>query len=395
MSLKNKIIQLTSEFYAEIVQNRRFLHQHPELSFQEYQTSEFISKKLTEYGIEHRNGIAKTGIIGWIKGKNPDAKMIALRADMDALPIAEENDVSYRSTNHGVMHACGHDVHVASLLGTARVLNQLKDEFEGTVMLIFQPSEERLPGGARMMVEEGIFNERKPDAVIAQHVLPSLETGYVGFRPGIYIASTDQLYVTVKGKGGHGAIPYEVVDPVLAASHIIIALQQIVSRLADAAVPTVLSFGKIVANGSTNIIPDEVYMEGTFRTMNETWRTEAHDKMVKLAQSIAEGMGAECDFVIKKGYPFLVNDEKITTQAKGFAEELVGPDKVSGLDLRMTAEDFAYFTQQYPCTYYRLGVKKKDILSFPLHSSKFDVDEEALKTGVSLMAWLGVRFLSD
>jgi amidohydrolase len=393
MDLKEKILYYTSEFFNEIVQNRRYLHQHPELSFREFGTSGFISKKLTEYGIRHKSKIAETGIVGWIEGRNPEIRMIALRADMDALPIQEENDVSYRSLNSGVMHACGHDVHMASLLGVARVLNQIKDEFEGTVMLIFQPSEERLPGGAKLMMEQGIFDDRKPDIMIAQHVFPSLDAGFVGFKPGVYMASTDELYVTIKGKGGHGAIPHEIIDPVLAASHIIVALQQIVSRNAEAVVPTVLSFGKVIANGSTNIVPNEVYMEGTFRTMNELWRDAAHEKMVKLAKSIAEGMGVECDFVIKKGYPLLINDEDVTRNAEAYAKELLGPDKIKPLDIRMTAEDFSYFSQLYPSTYYRLGVRKAGKMSSHLHSSGFDIDEEALRTGVTVMTWLGVRFL--
>jgi amidohydrolase len=391
--LKDRIVQLTSEFFAEIVQNRRYLHQNPELSFQEFKTADFVSKKLTEYGIKHQCGIAKTGIVGWIEGVNPELKMVALRADMDALPILEENDVPYQSLAKGVMHACGHDVHTSSLLGVARVLHEMKGEFEGSVMLIFQPSEERLPGGAKLMMEQGIFEQREPDAIIGQHVLPSLDAGFVGFRPGVYMASTDELYVTIKGKGGHGAIPHEITDPVLAASHIIIALQQIVSRNAEAVIPTVLSFGKVIANGSTNIIPNEVYMEGTFRTMNETWRTIAHEKMTKMAKSIAEGMGVECDFIIKKGYPVLVNDEEVTNYAASCAGELLGQDKVQPLDIRMTAEDFSYFSQKYPCTYYRLGVKKAGEDGYPLHSSKFNIDEEALRTSVALMAWLGIKLL--
>ncbi|MDP4207950.1 MAG: M20 family metallopeptidase [Bacteroidota bacterium] len=393
MNLKEEIRNFASEFYPEILLNRCHLHQNPELSFQEYQTAEFISQKLTEYKIEYQSNIADTGVVGWIKGKNPDKKMIALRADTDALPIDEENDVPYRSVNKGVMHACGHDVHTASLLGTARILNQLRNEFEGTVMLIFQPSEEKLPGGAKRMIDAGIFNNRKPAIILGQHVFPGLEAGYVGFRPGMYMASSDELYVTVRGKGGHGAMPHQVADTILIASHIIVALQQIVSRNAHAAIPTVLSFGKITANGATNIIPREVKIEGTFRTMNENWRAQAHEKMIKLAQSIAEGMGAECDFIVKKGYPFLVNDEAVTNSAVEFAGDFLGTDKISGLELRMTAEDFSYYTLEYPCTYYRLGVKKPGKVSFPLHSSRFDIDESALKTGPALMAYLAVSFL--
>jgi amidohydrolase len=393
VDLKEKILSLANQFHFEIIQNRRHIHRNPELSFEEYKTSEFISCKLTEYGIEHRHGVAKTGILGWIYGKNPDSRMIALRADMDALPIDEENNAAYCSVNPGVMHACGHDVHTSSLLGTARILSRLRNEFEGTVMLIFQPAEETLPGGARLMIEEGIFNQRKPDMLFAQHVHPMLEAGYVGFRSGVYMASCDELHVTIHGKGGHGAMPQQVSDCILAASHIIVALQQIVSRNALPLIPTVLSFGKVMANGATNVIPDEVTLEGTFRTFNEAWRADAHQKMIKLAQSVAEGMGCSCTFNIIKGEPVLVNDEMVTSQAKVFAKELLGMDKVSNLEMLMTSEDFAHYTQLLPCTYYRLGVKKKGEAAHNLHTSMFDIDEEALKTGAALMAWETVSFL--
>ncbi|NJK97514.1 MAG: amidohydrolase [Bacteroidales bacterium] len=393
MELKEKILALADKFFPETVDIRRYIHQHPELSFQEFETSEYVCKKLNEWGIEYKNNIVKTGIVAYIRGKNPDKKLLALRADMDALPIKEENNLPYKSLNEGVMHACGHDAHTSVLLGAARIVNELKDEFEGTVMLIFQPGEEKLPGGAKLMLEEGIFNERKPDMVIAQHVLPTLDAGYVGFKPGIYMASCDELFITVKGKGGHGAMPHQLNDTVLASAHLIVALQQVVSRFAEASVPSVLSIGKVIANGATNVIPGEVYMEGTFRTMNESWRTKAHEKMTILAKGLMEGMGCECDFRIDKGYPVVVNDEKITTDAQKMAKQFLGNEKVIDLDIRMTAEDFAYFTQLYPCTFYRLGVNKKGETASPLHSSKFDIDEQALQTGTGLMAWLAISFL--
>lgn len=394
MNLKERIKQLTEEFYPEIIEIRRHIHQNPELSFQEHATSAYICSKLKEWNIEYKNNIVETGIVAFIYGKNANKKLIALRADMDALPVNEENEVSYKSKNNGVMHACGHDVHTSSLLGTVRVLKELKDELEGTVMFIFQPGEEKLPGGAKLMLEEGIFNTRKPDMVIAQHVLPNLDAGFVGFKPGMYMASCDELFITVKGKGGHGAMPHQINDTVLASAHLIVALQQVVSRFAEASVPSVLSIGKVIANGATNVIPGEVYMEGTFRTMNENWRQSAHQKMKTLAKGLMEGMGCECDFRIEKGYPVLINDEKTTLAAKDFAGELLGKEKVIDLETRMTAEDFAYFTQLYPCTFYRLGVNKKGETSSPLHSSKFNIDEDALKTGVGLMAWLSLSFLN-
>lgn len=393
MDLKEKILALSERYLQETIQIRRYIHQHPELSFEEFETSAYVCKKLEEWGIEYKNNFVKTGVIAFIKGKNPEKRLIALRADMDALPIREENDVLYKSLNEGVMHACGHDVHTSSLLGAARILKEMQNEIEGTVMLIFQPGEEKLPGGAKLMIEEGIFNGRKPDMVIAQHVLPTMDAGYVGFKPGMYMASCDELFITVKGKGGHGAMPHQINDTVLASAHLIVALQQVVSRFAEASVPSVLSIGKVIANGATNVIPSEVYMEGTFRTLNENWRMKAHEKMSTLAKGLMEGMGCECDFRIEKGYPVVVNDEKTTLEARAFAKQFLGDDKVIDLDIRMTAEDFAYFTQLYPCTFYRLGVNKKGQTSSPLHSSHFDIDEDALKTGMSTMAWLAVSFL--
>ncbi len=395
MDFKEKIEKLAEKFFQETIEIRRHIHQNPELSFQEYETSKYVCNKLDEWNIQYKNNVVSTGIVAFIKGKNPDKKLIALRADMDALPIKEDNDFPYKSVNEGVMHACGHDVHTASLLGAARILKELETEIEGTVMLIFQPGEEKLPGGARLMLEEGIFNDRKPDMVIAQHVLPNLDAGFVGFRPGMYMASCDELFITVKGKGGHGAIPHQINDTVLASAHLIVALQQVVSRFAEASVPSVLSIGKVIANGATNVIPGEVYMEGTFRTMNEPWRMKAHEKMTTLAKGLMEGMGCEVDFRIEKGYPVLINDEETTIKASKLAKEYLGDNHVIDLDLRMTAEDFSYFTQLYPCTFYRLGVNTKGEVSAPLHSSKFDIDEQALKTGIGTMAWLAASFLYE
>ncbi len=396
MDLKTKIEKLAHQYFPEVVDIRRHIHQHPELSFEEYKTSEFVCGKLEEYGISYKKGFVKTGIVGTIKGKNPDKKIVALRADMDALPVDEQNEVSYKSVNSGVMHACGHDVHTSSLLGTARILNELRDEWEGTVLLIFQPGEEKLPGGAKLMMEEGALDNPRPDLIIGQHVMPLLEAGKVGFRPGMYMASTDEIYMTVKGSGGHAAMPHQLVDPVLIASHIIVALQQIVSRHANTLVPSVLSFGRVEAKGATNVIPNEVKIEGTFRTLNESWRINAHKKIVKMAQSIAEGMGGSCDVNIKGGYPFLVNDEETTNRSIEFARDILGDSNVVNLDIRMTAEDFAYFSQKYPSTFYRLGVMdKKGTKNSSLHTSTFDVDESALETGMKTMAWLAVSLLAD
>lgn len=393
--LKARVKQLASEFAADTVQIRQHIHANPELSFQEFQTSAFVKNKLESFGLQAEN-MAETGLVVLLKGKNPEKKTIALRADLDALPIFEKNDVAYKSKNEGVMHACGHDVHTASLLGTARILSQLKDEFEGTVKLIFQPGEEKFPGGASIMIKEGVLQNPAPEAILGQHVFPLLETGKVGFRSGMYMASADEIYVTVKGKGGHAAIPEMNVDPVLISAHIIVALQQIVSRVASPKIPTVLSFGKVQANGATNVIPDEVKLEGTFRTMNEKWRAEAHEKMKKMAEQMAEAMGGSCEFTILKGYPFLQNEPQLTENARAAAEQYLGSENVVDLDLWLAAEDFAYYSQETAACFYRLGTRNESrgIVS-SVHTPTFDIDERALEIGSGLMAWLALEQLKS
>ena len=393
--LKDKIILLANQIHGDVVENRRHLHANPELSFHEYQTSAFVAKKLDELGISYQK-MANTGLVGIIKGAKPSDKVLALRADMDALPIVEANEVSYKSKNAGVMHACGHDAHTSSLLGTAKILTELKNEFGGTVKLIFQPAEEKLPGGASMMIKEGVLENPKPDAVIGQHVMPFIQAGQVGFRSGKYMASTDEIYVTVHGKGGHGAQPQQNIDPVLISSHIIIALQQIISRVADPKTPSVLSFGKVIANGATNVIPNEVYLEGTFRTMDEDWRAKAHEKMKKMAEGIAEAMGGTCDFNIVRGYPFLINEEKLTASARSCAEEYLGKENVLDLDLWMAAEDFAYYSQVTDACFYRLGTGNKQRgINSSVHTPTFDVDEESLKLSTGLMAYIAIKQLGN
>ena len=391
----NKIKEISAKIYDEVVEIRRHIHKHPELSFEEENTSVFIQKKLDEYGIEYTTGYVKYGVLGVIKGSE-EGKIIALRTDIDALPIQENSTEEFSSQNKNVMHACGHDVHLASLLGTAKILNEIKSSLKGTVLFVFQPAEEKLPGGAKLMMEDGVFDKYKPDLIIGQHVMPNMPVGNVGFKPGMYMASTDEIYLTIKGKGGHAAMPYQITDTVLISSHIIVALQQIVSRKAKANIPTVLSFGKFIANGATNVIPDEVKIEGTFRTMNEEWRAEVHKLIKKIAQSTASGMGAECIVKIIDGYPFLKNDEKITENASIFSKQYLGEQNVEEMETRMTGEDFAYYTQKYPATFYRLGTMNtitKEV--FPLHSANFKVDEEALKNSTGLMAWLAYSFLKS
>lgn len=391
--LLTKIKERASSILEEVICMRRHLHQHPELSFKEYNTSKYVCEKLSEFEIEYEAGIVETGIVALIKGKNPTKKIIALRADLDALPIFEENDVDYKSINKGVMHACGHDVHTSSLLGCAKILNELKNEFEGTIKLIFQPGEEVLPGGASLMINEGVLENPVPKQIFGQHVYPQLNAGKVGFRSGMYMASADEIYVTINGEGGHAALPHENIDPILITSHIITALQQLISRMIPPTIPAVLSFGKIIGNGATNIIPDKVELEGTFRAMNEEWRMKAHTKMKKMAESIAESMGGTCDFRIEKGYPFLENDEQTTELAKNAAIEYLGKENVIDLDLRMTAEDFAYYSQIIPACFYRLGVKSEKENHTGLHTSTFNIDEKALETSTGLMAWIALTQL--
>jgi amidohydrolase len=391
MMLIEDIKDLAQKFFPDMRAIRRHIHQHPELSFEEVETARFITEQLTQMGIPSYP-LAETGVVAIIEGKNPGRKVVALRADMDALPIQEANDVEYKSVHTNVMHACGHDVHTASLLGAAKILFAIKDQLEGVVKLIFQPAEERLPGGASIMIKEGVLEDPKPLSIFGQHVHPPLPAGKVGFRPGRYMGSCDELYLTITGKGGHGAMPQDCIDPILIASHLIVAMQQIVSRQNDPTIPTVLTFGKIQSTGgATNIIPNEVKIEGTFRTMDEQWRFSAHERMQKLAHSLVEGMGGQLDFLLEVGYPNLYNNETLTHRARGHAEAYLGVENVVDLPLRLTAEDFSYYSQVMPACFYRLGTSCPDgSKRSPVHSDTFDIDEDALKVGSGLMAWLAV-----
>jgi amidohydrolase len=430
MSLKENIKSLSEKYLSEIIQIRRHLHAHPELSFEEHDTSKFISEKLKEWGIPFKDGIVKTGIVALIEGTKPlpslphpqplskgeGGKCIALRADMDALPITEANEVEYKSKNKGVMHACGHDVHTASLLGAAKILSELRNEFSGTVKLIFQPGEEKAPGGASLMIKEGVLEDPKPTSIFAQHVFPSLEAGKVGFRSGKYMASTDEIYLTVKGKGGHAAMKGTYINPLLIASEIIIALEKEFSSSSlsrgegqpalqnhsvrglrrGETIPTVLAFGKILGNGATNVIPDEVKLEGTFRTMDEAWKKEAHAMLKQIAVAKAKSMGGECEVNILAGYPALVNDEQTTTRTKKYAEDFLGKKNVTELELRMTGEDFSFFAEKIPACFYRLGTgNKAQGITSGVHTPTFNIDESALKTGMGLMAWIAVSELGN
>ncbi len=394
MNLEQQIASiLTDQKLEEILKIRRQLHQYPELSFQEYSTSETIREHLDRWGIAYTFPHVETGIVARIQGDSP-GKRIALRTDMDALPILEQSGLAFSSRNKGVMHACGHDMHMASMLGSIYVLNQLKHEIQGELLFLFQPGEELNPGGAKLMLEEGVFEGREPHMIIAQHVLPEMKAGNVGFRPGIYMASTDEIYITVKGKGGHGALRKHIKDPVLMASRILLTLQEEIMRMAPAKVPTVLSFGKVLADGATNVVPDNVTLEGTFRTMNEDWRLEAHRLIKQLASDIASGMGGSVEVEIKNGYPVLHNHEQLTRESKMLATKLLGEAHVEDMDIRMTAEDFAWFTRSIPGMMYRLGVGDPDSeQSLSLHSPFFKAHESSLRTGISLMAYLAVELL--
>ena len=388
MSVLERVKQRAEALHPELVRLRHHLHQHPELSFQEHQTMAFVSRCLESWSIEHQTGIADTGIIATIRG-GLNGPTRALRADMDALPIDEANfDKPYRSLNPGVMHACGHDVHTTCLLGAAKILHEERANIRGDIRLIFQPGEERLPGGATLMINAGALKNPVPEYIIGQHVMPQLPVGKLGFRSGMYMASADEITMTVTGKGGHAAVPHHNIDTVAITCQIIVALQQVVSRYANPAIPTVLSFGRIDAPGTFNVIPDTVKVLGTFRAMNEAWRKEAHQRMRSMAEAIASSMGAQCDFFINVGYPFLENESEVTMRLRELAVEYVGEKQVVDLDLWMAAEDFAWYTREIPGSFYRLGVRNeaKGIIH-SVHTPGFDIDEAALSLGAGFMAW--------
>ncbi|HEY5747365.1 MAG TPA: M20 family metallopeptidase [Chryseolinea sp.] len=393
--LRDKIKALSAEILPEIIRIRRHLHQHPELSFQEQATSAYVKSRLDEIGITWRP-IADTGVLATIEGQLPASNVVAHRADMDAHPIQELNAVDYASKNPGVMHACGHDFHTSSLLGTATILQRCRHEFNGTVKLLFQPAEEVLPGGATRMIGEGALRDPAPHAVIGQHAMPRLPAGKIGIRKGKHMASMDSLYVRIIGKGGHGAEPHTVIDPVVIAAHVIIALQQIISRSANPREPSVLSFGKVIANGAVNVIPDEVYMEGTFRAMNETWREKALGLIANMAEKVTSAMGGTCELRIDHGYPVLVNEEKLTEQIRDYAVDYLGEENVIDEEIWMAAEDFAYYGQIMDSCFYLCGVGnvKKGITSL-LHTPTFNVDESALSISTGLMAYMALKKLGN
>lgn len=386
-----KIKSLSAAYKDEFIKIRRQIHSNPELSYQEFETSKFIQGKLTEWGIPFEVK-ATTGVIGLIKGKNPDSKVTALRADMDALPITEENNVDYKSHNAGVMHACGHDVHTTCLLGAAKILNELKDEWEGTIKLIFQPGEEKNPGGASILIKEGVLENPAPDKIFALHVHPGMEPGQFSFRGGMVMASADELYITIRAKGGHAAAPQLTADTILIASHLVVSLQQIVSRNNNPFNPTVLSITSMQGGNATNVIPSEVKMMGTLRCMDEEWRFKAHELIKHQAKNLVESMGAEADVLIDVGYPFVKNDIELSASARRLAEEFAGNDNVWETELRMGAEDFAYYSHLIPACFFRLGAGNKSKgITANVHTPIFNVDEDAIEQGMGMMAWLGIK----
>ena len=391
--MKNNIHEIitkrSQELFEKVKGYREHMHKYPELSYREFNTMQFVSDTLTHLGIEHKTAVGDTGVVAVIYGnKNtPNQPCIGLRADLDALPIREENQVDYKSTIDGVMHACGHDVHTSILLGVAEILNELKDELLQPVKLIFQPGEEKNPGGATLMIRDGVLHNPEVKEMYALHVFPDMITGNVGFREGLYMASCDEIYVTIHGKGGHGATPHVTIDPILIGASIITTIQQIISRNCDPTIPSVLTFGHFEGLGATNIIPDKVHLKGTFRTMNEIWREKAWELIKTHVKNVTEAYGGTAEIEISKGYPYLENNPKITGILREKAIDYLGASKVEALPIRMTSEDFSYYSQEIPVCFFRLGVRNESKgIVYGVHHPKFNIDSEALKTGMQIMS---------
>jgi hippurate hydrolase len=387
--IQQKIRALARQYAPEFIELRHYLHAHPELSYQEFETSKLVQQKLASFGIATEVK-ATTGVVALIEGKNPSARIIALRADMDALPIQEQNDVPYKSVNQGVMHACGHDVHTSCLLGAAKILSETKNEWEGTVKLLFQPGEEKNPGGASLLIKEGVLEKPAPSAIFALHVNPQLEVGRLSFRGGKVMASADEIYITIKSKGGHAAAPQFTADTILVASHLIVALQQIISRNNNPLKPSVLSITSFQGGYTTNVIPSEVKLMGTFRAMDEEWRFKAHELIRKLSTELVHSMGAEIDLHIDVGYPSVYNHEPLNEATRKLAEAYLGEEKVEETEIRMGAEDFGYYSQKIPGCFFRLGTaNKKKGITAGVHTPLFNIDEDAIEIGMGIMACLG------
>jgi amidohydrolase len=393
-TILNHIREKAEQYFPEVQGIRHYLHANPELSFKEYTTAAYIAETLATWGIEYQDGVAGTGIVVVLEGKNPGKKCVAIRGELDALPIQEANDALYKSANDGVMHACGHDVHTSCALGVIRILNDLKDEWEGTLKVLFQPGEEKDPGGASIMIKEGVLDNPKPSAIFALHVYPHLPSGTVGFHPGQYMASADEVYITIEGRGGHAALPHLTTDTIAISALVISGLQQVISRKGNPIIPSVLTFGKIQGGFTTNVIPDKVEIMGTFRTMDETWRYEAHKWIKDFTEKTCEAYGTKATVEIPAGYPSLFNDPKLTGQSELWAKEYLGSEYVHPLNIRMTADDFAFYSQYMPSCYFRLGTSKNnEQFTVPVHNAHFDIDEDAIRVGMGTMAWIVVNAL--
>ncbi len=389
--LQVRIREAATALFPQVQSFRHHIHAHPELSFEEHDTARFVSNQLTAWGILHTTSIAGTGVVALVKGKDAASRCIAIRSELDALPILEQGNADYRSKNDGKMHACGHDVHTSILLGVGRLLHDLRDEWSGTAKLIFQPGEEKHPGGGSLMMKAGVLDAPQVDSILALHVYPNLPSGHVGFRGGQYMASTDEIHLTIRGKGGHAALPHLTIDPIAIAAQIVVGLQQVVARRANPVSPCVLSFGKISGGTVGNVIPDEVHLSGTLRTMNEAWRAEAHRLIRDYIEQTCAAWGATADLDIPLGYPSLSNDPALTEKARARAAKLLGEDHVHTLDLRMTADDFAFYSHAVPGCYFRLGTSRagKEFTA-SVHTAAFDIDEAAMQTGMEVMAWLAM-----
>jgi len=387
------IKEIASSIFPDIVSVRKWLHMHPELSFKEKETSKYICSILKKNNIYFVNNIGGYGIVATVKGKNPDSKVIAFRADMDALPIEEQNEVDYKSIYKGVMHACGHDVHTSILIGAAIIINKLKEHLEGTIKFIFQPAEEKLPGGASLMIKDGVLNNPKVDKIIALHVFPEMEVGFLGFREGKYMAACDELEVTIKGKGGHAALPEKTINPITVASEMIIKTRESIKQIGKDNL-YVLEYGDFHAYGASNVIPENAFIKGTFRTMNESFRKKACDLLLHQSKEIAIKYGVDCEYKIIKGYPSLFNNPRLTKECRELAIDFIGLEKVSDLPIRMASEDFSFYSQECPACFFRLGVNNKEKgITHLVHTPKFDIDHNAIELGIGLMSYFALKLV--
>ncbi len=385
------------EILPGVVADRRDLHQHPELAFQEVRTAGIVADRLRALGVEDvRTGIAQTGVTGLIRGAQGDGKTVLLRADMDALPILEENEVDYVSQNPGVMHACGHDAHTAMLLGVTRLLLDRRDDFAGTVKVLFQPAEESPPGGAKPMIEAGVLEDPPVDAVFGIHVAQEHPVGEIRLRPGPAMAAADRFTIRIRGKGGHGARPQSTIDPIVIGAHIVTALQTLVSRSVDPTEEAVVTVGVFKAGEAFNVIPDTAELGGTVRTFTPENRDLLEERIGTLARGIAQAMGAEIDYAYTRGYPATVNDSEMTELVREEAAKVVGADHVVESPLIMGAEDFSYFLEARPGAFWFVGSKNPERgLVWGHHHPKFDLDEAAMAIGMESMASVALRYLSD